>query len=186
MLKHYTRFLLTWENAACFQLPRGTYTLMLLGWSSGHLESKSTPQFSRIHLMVAPPLPHQTLSRVLSLTPGQVDAMANRVLDYFEEAHKTIDMTPEARSLFLAYQVSWNAQAAVRREHEQGAGRLGTAAWAPGDFSRSKSGVRGNHWRCKLGSLGPRTCVLRVATLCERTGTCACRQRCKPRRLLQT
>lgn len=79
--------------------------------------------------MVAPPLPHQTLSHVLSLTPGQVDAMANRVLDYFEEAHKTIDTTPEARSLFLAYQASWNVQAAVRREHEQGAGRLGTAAW---------------------------------------------------------
>lgn len=79
----------------------------------------------RAFTLVAPPLPHQTLSHVLSLTPGQVDAMANRVLDYFEEAHNTIDMTPEARSLFLAYQASWNVQAALKREREQGAG----AAW---------------------------------------------------------
>ena len=69
-------------------------------------------------------------------------------------------MTPEARSLFLAYQASWNVQAALKREHEQGAGRLGTAALAPRDFSRSKSGVRGSHWRCIAWQPGsPDLCV---------------------------
>lgn len=123
--------------------------------------------------MVAPPLPHQTLSHVLSLTPGQVDAMANRVLDSFEEAHKTIDMTPEARSLFLAYQASWNVQAALRREHEQGAGRLGAAAWHLGILAAASL-----VFEVATGDVvwqpGPRTCVLRVVTLCERTGKCAC------------
>lgn len=55
--------------------------------------------------------------------------MARRVVQYFAEPHKVLEMSEEAKQLFLAYQAGWNVQGALQRQKKEGSGRLGTAAW---------------------------------------------------------
>ena len=55
--------------------------------------------------------------------------MARRVVQYFAEPHKVLEMSEEAKQLFLAYQAGWNVQGALQHQKEEGSGRLGTAAW---------------------------------------------------------
>ena len=43
--------------------------------------------------------------------------------------HKVIQLSKEARELFVAFQAGWNVQAAVQRTTGPDGGRLGTASW---------------------------------------------------------
>ncbi|CAK9116147.1 unnamed protein product [Durusdinium trenchii] len=58
-----------------------------------------------------------------------VPSMTSRVLAYFEQRHRVIELSPAARALFVAFEATYNVQSAVHRTAEESAGRLGTAPW---------------------------------------------------------
>ena len=69
-------------------------------------------------------------NRDIPLEPRQsVELMTRRVLDCFEESHKVVELSREAKELFTGYEASFNVQAALTREGAEADGRLGTAAW---------------------------------------------------------